>query len=78
MPEEIKEPFIVKKGSPVPEGTDLPQDQGYKGAAPKDDGEVAGHMSPGAYYSCTVCGLTDFLLAGYIWFTFGYGHLNYV
>ena len=78
MPEETKEPFVVKKGKPVPEGSDLPADQGFKGAAPKEESGVTGHMSSGAYYSCGVCGLTYFIPAGYTWFTCGYGHLNYV
>ena len=78
MPDETTEPFIVKKGKTVPEGADLPPDQGFKGAAPKEESEVSGHMSPGAYYSCHACTWTAFIPAGYTWFVCGYGHMNYV
>ena len=78
MPEETTEPFNVKKGKPVPEGADLPQDQGFKGAALKEESEVSGHMSPGAFYTCHACTYTTFVPYGYTWFTCCYGHMNYV
>jgi hypothetical protein len=36
--------------------------------APAVKGEVAGHMSPGAYYLCWHCGASNFVPFGWVYF----------
>ncbi len=78
MPDENIKP---KQGRQVPEGNDAPKDKIYDaktGAQPLAEGEVTGHSSPGAYYTCFAGDWTGWIPAGWDYFICPYGHLNYV